>query len=369
MVTADKIRVLSCCEWFDERGFGQSLAARGLSVHLPERVHWEAVVRQAPSGHEQLGVKIHYLPHNRVEGALRLSRALIPAMLSLRPHVVHLHALWTGMIGLIPLIQRLGAKVLVSPHGMASADLRGLSHNWKKALVDAAFQKRCLRLADHFHALNDFEARAIRDYVGVEPQRITIIPNGIELPELPVRHTRHQKPRFLYMGRFHHGKRVLELLQAWQQGNLAEHAELVLAGGGDWEYSDRVREKAHHMSGVTLPGYVSGRAKEELLSQSDYTVLFSQSEGLPMATLEGLAHGLPPLVSDHCRMNEAATACGWMASSVAELQAHLQRAATLPPEQYRARSERALAYVKRHHDWHRIGEELATTYESLRAAR
>ena len=359
------ITALICCEYFDGRGYGQSLSARGFSVHLPGRIQWEAIVRAAPSSEENLNAPIHYLPQTRIEDALRLSRALLPVMWRLRPQIVHMHGIWTGLIGLIPVLQRMGAKVIVSVHGMASSQLRHSYHNWKKAAVDLTFHSRCLRQADRFHAFNVAEADAIRKYLRRSDLPISIISNGVDPIQPPPTHARSRKPVFLHCGRFHHGKNIHGLLEAWERANIAERATLVLAGDGEGPYAHQIRARAEALPGVELTGYVKGERKDELHRRADYSVLFSDSEGQPMAILEGLAYALPPVLSPGCCLNEAATTFGWLACDVAELGRALAAAADLPEDAYEERSRAALEYANVHHDWKRIGELMARTYEGM----
>lgn len=359
--------MLVCCEWFDERGFGQALAARGHAVHLPKRIEWQAVVRLPPSGRERLGVPIHYAPHSAAEGVLRISRAIFHAVREFEPHVVHLHGLWTGMIGLVPWFQRQGCKVVVSPHGMASADLRHLSRGFKKWASDATFHKWGLRRVDHFHALNTFEVDALRSYLGRRELPVSIVPNGIEPAAPPPKHTRGQVARFLYCGRLHPGKNVIGLLKGFQRAALGPGAQLLIAGDGDGEYAAQVRAYAQAVPGVVLLGHVDSAKKTELLRSADYSVLFSKSEGQPMATLEGLAFGLPPIVSTTCRMTEAARASGWLVQNEAELALAFAEATRLEASAYAERSIAALRFAQEEHSWPLLGEKMAQLYEQLRS--
>lgn len=359
------VRALVVCDWFDERGYGQALSARGFATHLPPNVHWEAVVEQPPSGKEQLGAPLHYCSSSRAEQMLRVPRGLWPAMRQHRPQVVHLHGIWTGCIGLIPVLQTLGAKVVVSFHGMASPELLRSENNWKKRALRLAFHQRCLTLADCLHGLNPEEAEDIQRYSGASFEQLFILGNGVERPVTAPRYKRPEATRFLFCGRFHHRKNVLGVLEAWEQAAIHKKATLTLAGSGDSDYASEVVRRAKALPGVELPGYIDGETKRHLHEQADYSVLFSDSEGQPMATLEALGYGLPPLLSPACRLTEAAEQFGWLAADTSQLARAFVEAHALQGSEYQRRSGLALDYVQAHHCWTRIGARLGEQYQQL----
>ena len=109
------------------------------------------------------------------------------------------------------------------------------------------------------------------------------------------RHSVGQRVELLFMGRLVIEKGVYELLAAFKQlvelyGNL----HLTLAGSGpeiarieSWINSERMADR------IALPGYLQGKAKAQLLLDSDIFILPSYSEGCPVAMLEAMAAGLP----------------------------------------------------------------------------
>ena len=76
---------------------------------------------------------------------------------------------------------------------------------------------------------------------------------------------------------------------------LRDRARLVLAGDGDVE---GVRKLAESVGpNVTVHSWIDARERDRLLCQSDVFLLPSRAEGVPMALLEAMAHGLPSITS------------------------------------------------------------------------
>ena len=73
-----------------------------------------------------------------------------------------------------------------------------------------------------------------------------------------------------------------------------ERLTITLAGDGD---VDQIREKVHSLGlddTVTVPGWIGPAERDRLLSEAAIFVLPSYEEGLPMALLEAMAHGVVP---------------------------------------------------------------------------
>lgn len=128
----------------------------------------------------------------------------------------------------------------------------------------------------------------------IEPTAtLRVLPNPVRVPsQLGERKSRGA--RVLFLGRMRQKKGVFDLVAA---SALVERdvpgVEFVLAGDGDLE---AVREAARSCgveSRVTLPGWVAGKDKDDLLAQADVFVLPSYFEGLPVGVLEAMALGVP----------------------------------------------------------------------------
>src|SRR4051812_5170492 len=135
----------------------------------------------------------------------------------------------------------------------------------------------------------DFVTRELR----VPPERVEIVINGVPQPKAARRAERPAVPRVLFVGNLSERKGVPELLEALAHPALARvPLELTLAGGGDIAgYAEQARQLG--VAGkVDFHGWATQEQVEQLLSQADVLVLPSHDEGLPLAILEALAHGV-----------------------------------------------------------------------------
>ncbi|MEM5810042.1 MAG: glycosyltransferase family 4 protein [Candidatus Aenigmatarchaeota archaeon] len=108
--------------------------------------------------------------------------------------------------------------------------------------------------------------------------------------DFPVHHTGIL--RVAYVGRLVPGKGIERLLEAWKLAGL-EKAELHFYGCGDLE-KDIVRfRERNKLNNIYLKGVFERSRLNEVFSNNDLIALFSDSEGVALSLIEGLAYGIP----------------------------------------------------------------------------
>jgi glycosyltransferase involved in cell wall biosynthesis len=138
---------------------------------------------------------------------------------------------------------------------------------------------------------------------GMDPARIQVIPNGIDLERFtPGREEdRFPEPTLLYLGRLKRYKRVdLVLAATAELRRRGIPARLLVAGKGD--HRAALERTAHRLGltggGVEFLGFVSEERKLELLRRAWVHVLTSPNEGWGIANLEAAACGTPTVASN-----------------------------------------------------------------------
>ncbi|MGX9728412.1 MAG: glycosyltransferase family 4 protein [Candidatus Electronema sp. VV] len=153
------------------------------------------------------------------------------------------------------------------------------------------------RRKPHFIALTS----AMRDDLlnnGVPANRISIIPNGVELPNRIV--AVKDNKNFLYIGNFsqsaaHKGFDVL--IEAWAVFHrLRPEPRLIMLGGGDASPWQRMAEQLCCAESIDFSGYKADLAPYFL--QTCCLLLPSLKEGISNALLEAQSWGVPAIVSD-----------------------------------------------------------------------
>jgi glycosyltransferase involved in cell wall biosynthesis len=166
----------------------------------------------------------------------------------------------------------------------------------------------CVRLGATWNAVVAVSKAIAREVKALAPDladRLHIIPYGIPLPTL-----REMSPRpagaplrLLYAGRLiRYQKRALDLpciLESLAARGVA--VELTVAGSGPDEREFLNASVQFLVNGqMRFVGSLANHHVGTLLSRSDVFVLPSAFEGLPVALLEAVAHGVVP-VAAHCR--------------------------------------------------------------------
>jgi glycosyltransferase involved in cell wall biosynthesis len=124
-------------------------------------------------------------------------------------------------------------------------------------------------------------------------KRIERVYNPVEIREYRVADASNSF-NLLFLGRLGERKGTYDLLRAVAALKGRYSGLQVLCGGdGDTDAVDKLAEELGISSQVKLLGWVKGKDKERLLSEADALVLPSYHEGLPMAILEAMAHGIP----------------------------------------------------------------------------
>jgi len=308
-----------------------------------------------------------------VSSSIALDPALPPADL------LHLHGLWRSPTRIAPRLAATGLPLVIAPHGMLDPGALAISRR-RKQLVWHLWERRALRSARCLQALCPAEAAAIRALLPQAP--IAVIPNGVALPgavspgaaPLPpppwAAAIPPGEPVLLFLGRFHSKKGLDSLLAAWQAvAAAAEHAGwwLALVGYGDQGALARrvaAAQARRELQRLRVYGPVFGADKAAVLQAASAFVLPSFSEGLPMAALEAMAHGLPCLLSAACNLPEAFMAGAALPAdpNPAPLAAALEQLFARSPAERAAMAAAGRAHVAAHYSWPQVAEQTCQLY-------
>jgi D-inositol-3-phosphate glycosyltransferase len=314
-------------------------------------------------------------------------------------------------------------------HPAADAELDGgqrellATTRWEQWTHGEAWRDRLRRqadAADHVVVVSPTDRTAAFELFGVDPERVSVIPGGVDLDQFRPRamtalqrraHWRRwliEDPRgwdetavigtiayrdddlqrllgpdgdatvFIYVGRFTAAKRVSLLVRAFTHAHprFQRPASLVIWGGhhGEWEGEHPVT--VARTCGCESVYFAGWRGHDDLphaLAASDALVMASVNDSYPQAALEAMAVGLPVIATrsggfPHLINLDPTRPTGWLVppDDHAVLADALVAAAN-QPHQLTWRGDAALAHARTHLSWssrvNRFEEVYATATE------
>lgn len=130
----------------------------------------------------------------------------------------------------------------------------------------------------------------------VEKDIFTVISNGVEVG----RNKYNPQGTFItFMGMLNKKKGVYDILDIVREVVVQyPGVRFVLAGNGDIQKVKQTAIDRDLGDFVSVPGWISEKQIEEVLSETVIYLLPSYAEGLPMSVLEAMAYGIPVIASD-----------------------------------------------------------------------
>jgi glycosyltransferase involved in cell wall biosynthesis len=190
---------------------------------------------------------------------------------------------------------------VIRPAGVLNRWGRTQRRPWLKRASLALLESGLLRDASLVHFTSDRELEEAAD-LGIA-MRPAVLPLGLSAPEESVAPPtgEPQAQVVLFIGRITPIKNIDLLIDAFARvADGFPRARLVIAGEGPAAHVEPLRARAR-ASGVGARidwlGFVQGAAKEAALRSAAVLVLPSASENFGIAAVEGLARGIPVLVS------------------------------------------------------------------------
>lgn len=264
-----------------------------------------------------------------------------------------------------------------SPHGMLEP--WALSYkSWKKKLYYNVVEKTALDNASAIQMLNQAEAQNAKPLNLKAP--LFIVPNGINCQEFELQHNPETfyeqfphtrgKTLVLFLGRID-PKKGLDLLAPAFAKALAkfDNAHLIVAGLDTTGFLPTVQNyfaEEGCLNNVTFTGMLTGAMKYAALAAASIYVAPSYSEGFSMSVLEGMASGLPCIITKGCNFPEAANN---QAAFVVDIESSAIANALIDclsnPEQAKIMGERARQLVFEKYTWDKVACQMQEVYSCL----
>ncbi|AXB58510.1 glycosyltransferase [Flavobacterium fluviale] len=281
-----------------------------------------------------------------------------------KPDVVHINGIWSPQNwGFQKAAQQLKIKVVLSPHGMLESWI--IQHNpLKKKAALFLFQNKAIKRVDHIHATAQMEKDSIRKLKF--SNKITIIPNGIDLSELESSKEEYGTRKMVFISRIHPKKGIEILLEAWRNSDTAGWT-LEIAGNGDEDYMISLIQSAEDMENVRFVGALYEEEKWDFLRSADVMVLPTYSENFGIVVAEALAVGVPVITTTGTPWQDLEKHnCGWWIDlSIENLKSTLLNVFHTSTTQLEEMGNNGKNLVREKYDIKAIGKNMIELYNTI----
>lgn len=300
-------------------------------------------------------------PHALERGGYGLSGGAIKEIAKSKPDLIHVHGIWTAASFYARAFSAVGVPVVMSPRGMLDPWILARRPTVKR--IHAALLERPALRKAHVHALNKSEYDSVLSYMPHTAGRTFVIPNGIG-EAMDEQET--DRNGVLYIGRLHPKKQVIELARLWRTSTQLQGIMLTIVGWGDAAYEKELSSTVQGAANVRFVGPLYGEAKDSALSSAQLFILPSLSEGLPMAVLEALQHGVVPIITDQCNLPELfdAKVALRIETNLGDAEDVVSTAIQLGESELGALSKAGREFSRRYL-WSTVAQQMQAQYESI----
>jgi len=271
--------------------------------------------------------------------------------------------------GVLPVRSR-GAKALLNPANLAPLafprnvivihDAAALRNPAWYSGAYAAWQARVLpavaRRALHVVTVSEFSRREIVELLHVAPDRVAVIPGGVDPRFHPGARTAPRERPYVLCVASATARKNLAALEPAAEALARDGVELVVAGGGRPQFAAE-----QGLEGLTLLGHVDDADLPGLYAQAKAFVLPSLHEGFGLTAVEAMASGTPVVTTTAGALPDTTGGAALLVEPDPEALREGLAAALADPEPWRAAG---LARAK-HFSWDRTVRELDTLLSAL----
>lgn len=266
---------------------------------------------------------------------------------------------------------------IMTPHGMLepwALSYKGSKKRWYFRL----FGRSALNSASAIHSTASLEAKNLQKLNLKSP--VILIPNGIHKsnfdnlpsPEIFLQRFPYIRGKkiILFLGRID-PKKGLDLLSSAFSHVCKSFSEthLVVAGPDNIGFLPIAKQyflEAGCIDAVTFTGMLTGDLKFAALAAANLYVAPSYSEGFSMSILEGMASGLPCVITTGCNFPEAAAAnVVYEVIPTVEQISNALSQCLQDPDGAKATGNRARQFIFENYTWNRIAARLIDVYTAI----
>ena len=215
----------------------------------------------------------------------------------------HIHSVFSYSTTIaMRIAEKRGLPFIVSPRGSLLESAMSSSSKRLKHVFNEWVLFPDMKKATAIHATSEEEMSDLFR-LGIK-RPVILIPNSIQLPEVPQCHRPQSRFRVGVCGRINPIKNIDGILRAWAKAGMSgSDAELVIIGGAVLEkevaYQNKLHKLEHEMGidNIVWTGPAYGKDKQEIFETLSVLILASHSENFGMVVPEALSMGIPVIAS------------------------------------------------------------------------
>jgi glycosyltransferase involved in cell wall biosynthesis len=300
------MNILMISPYFYPEIGGAEFAAYEVSKWLAQKGHKVRVVTKhfgEFKDYEVLnGIEVFRVRAKKIKGLQSLSAFPQMLRLSMRfagdADVIHAHIPYPSAI-----IAYIIKKVKNKPYLITSQGSELFDYPEEKPLrLIKPIIGLTLRNADHIHVISRALKNSIVKNFGIHPEKITIIPNGVDLnlfnPSRGKKDHRRKEKIIVSVSRLTEKNGLDYLIKAMPEVLKKIDSKLIIVGDGDQRtYLENLIKKLGIENKVVLKGWVKYEEVPKIIASADLFVRTSITEGLGTAFLEAMACATPVIGS------------------------------------------------------------------------
>lgn len=290
------MRIIHYIPGIDRTEGGTSTYMQVLAKELGKLAEVHILTHQGENPLQIENCKVHYIPKYSFILHKGWHRSVMRIIEQIKPDIVHVNCCWIPACAAIQcLAQKLGYKVVLTPHGMLEPWIIH-RHYWSRKLPALLlYQKAAIAKAACLQATADSERDNLL-MLGYN-KKVKVVKLGIDVEKIHMKKSWKKTRQILFLSRVHVKKGINYLIEAVDlMREELQGYKILIAGEGDVEYVASLKqeiEKKGLKDKVQLIGGVYGEEKWTLFQSSDFFVLPTHSENFGLAIAEALASGTP----------------------------------------------------------------------------
>lgn len=213
-----------------------------------------------------------------------------------RVELAHIHMASYGSFYrksiIISICKILHIKVVLHCHGACFEKFYNSLKNKKKEYIKKSFAK-----AEKVIVLSESWKEFFKTIV--DENKIIVMYNSVNVPNEQNKNNLNTIPTGLFLGRIGERKGAYDLIDVVKKlTNEGIKLKILMAGDGEIDKAKEVVKKDNLEDNIEILGWIDNDKRREYLETSDFYILPSYDEGMPMSVLEAMSYSLPVITTD-----------------------------------------------------------------------